>query len=113
MIKLLIGALLMATTTLAQTTLQSVKKSSTKPTSSSQASTVKSTKPTSGSTAKPVSTRPIPPPSQKDNLESGDNAIPSYKKEKDAGVHKGVNRYTPRKNAAGARKDTLIDRRKP
>lgn len=45
-------------------------------------------------------------------MESKDNAIPSYKMEKDAGVQKTRNRYAPRRTDSGARKDTLIDRRK-
>ncbi|MFD2932838.1 hypothetical protein [Spirosoma flavum] len=103
MIKVLLGALLITTASLAQTAPKTAKTGSTKPTASSMASSAKTTKPM----------RPLPQPSLKEKLESGDDAIPSYKKEKDAGVHKGVNRYTPRRTASGARKDTLIDRRKP
>jgi len=99
MIKVLLGALLLASPALAQTT--------TKATSGS----ANSAKPMSAS-AMARSKKPIPPPSLKDNLESKDNAIPSYRKEKDAGVKKGTNRYQPRRTESGARKDTLIDRRK-
>lgn len=107
MIKVLLGALLLAVPALAQTTPQTTKASTAKPTSGS----ANSAKPMSAS-ALARSKKPIPPPSLKDNLESKDNAIPSYKKEKDAGVRKGRNRYQPRRTESGARKDTLIDRRK-
>jgi len=107
MIKVLLGVLLMATPALAQTTPQTAKTSTTKATSGS----ANSAKPMSAS-ALARSKKPIPAPSLKDNLESKDNAIPSYKKEKDAGVQKTRNRYKPRRTESGARKDTLIDRRK-
>lgn len=105
MIKVLLGVLLLASPALAQTTTQPAK--TTKATSGS----ANSAKPMSAS-AMARSKKPIPPPSLKDNLESKDNAIPSYRKEKDAGVKKGTNRYQPRRTESGARKDTLIDRRK-
>lgn len=107
MIKVLLGVLLMTTPVLAQTTPQTVKTSAPKSASGS----ANSAKPTSAS-ASARSKKPIPPPSMKDNLESKDNAIPTYKKEKDAGVQKTRNRYQPRRTESGARKDTLIDRRK-
>jgi hypothetical protein len=96
MIKVLIGVLLVTTSALAQTTPQTAKTSSTKPTAAS-------------ATAR--SSKPIPAPSQKDNLESKDNALPSYKAEKDAGKHKIQNRYNPRRTASGARKDTMLYRK--
>ena len=43
-------------------------------------------------------TRPVPQTTQKQNLQSGDNAIPSYRMEKDKGVRKGRNKY-PAKDA--------------
>ncbi|AKD53984.1 hypothetical protein [Spirosoma radiotolerans] len=107
MIKVLLGVLLMATPALAQTTPQTAKTSAPKSASGSASSA----KPTSAS-ASARSKKPIPPPSMKDNLESKDNAIPTYKKEKDAGVQKVRYRYQPRRTESGARKDTLIDRRK-
>ena len=111
MIKVLLGALLITTTALAQTAPKAAQAASTKSTVGSMNATARTGKPMSGSAAQPM--RPLPQPSLKEKLESGDRAIPSYKQEKDAGVHKGRNRYTPRRTASGARKDTLIDRRKP
>ncbi|GAB3773577.1 hypothetical protein GCM10028818_15320 [Spirosoma horti] len=108
MIKVLLGVLLMATPALAQTTPQTATKTSAPKSASGSAN---SAKPMSAS-AVARSKKPIPPPSLKDNLESKDNAIPSYKKEKDAGVQKTRNRYKPRRTESGARKDTLIDRRR-
>lgn len=96
MTKILIGALLMATATLAQTTPKTAKNTTTKPSSSSH------TQPT----------RPLPNPSMKAKLESGDNANPEYRKQKAAGETRGVkNRFTPRRTASGARKDTLDKQR--
>jgi hypothetical protein len=107
MIKILLGVLL-TTSVLAQTTPQTAKTGSPKSTTASE------TKPKamSASAATARSNKPIPPPSQKDNLESKNNAIPSYKMEKDAGKHKIQNRYTPRRTKSGARKDTIIDRKR-
>lgn len=105
MIKVLLGVLL-TTSVLAQTPTQTAK------TGSPKSTTASATKPKATSAAMARSNKPIPPPSQKDNLESKDNAIPSYKKEKDAGKHKIQNRYTPRRTESGARKDTMIDRKK-
>ncbi|AUD05485.1 hypothetical protein [Spirosoma pollinicola] len=105
MIKLMLGVALMTTTALAQTTPSSNKASEPK----SMTAGVNNPKSKSAVTAR--SNKPIPPPSQKDNLESKDNAIPSYKQEKDAGVRKGKNRYAPRRTASGARADTLLYRK--
>ena len=104
MIKVLLGVLL-TTAAFAQTAPQTAK------TSSAKSMTATATKPKAMSTATARSTKPIPAPSQKDNLESKDNSIPSYKQEKDAGVKKGKNRYNPRRTASGARKDTMLYRR--
>ncbi|GAB3026972.1 hypothetical protein [Spirosoma pulveris] len=108
MMKLVIGVMLLATTAMAQTT----PKGSTAGSSSPKSTTTNATKPKAMSVASARSSKPIPPPSLKDNLESKDNAIPSYKMEKDAGVQKTRNRYVPRRTDSGARKDTLIRRRK-
>ena len=105
MIKVMLGVLLLTTSALAQTTPQTAK------TSSAKSMTASATKPKAMSTATARSNKPIPAPSQKDNLESKDNAIPSYKKEKDAGVKKGKNRYNARRTASGARKDTMLYRK--
>ena len=106
MIKLLIGALLMATTTLAQTTAppSDQKRAGVKerPTGSTESTTRSGSK-----TAVAASTKPLPQPSLKEKLESGDRAIPSYKQEKDAGIHKGKAKYSPRRTKSGARKDTM------
>jgi hypothetical protein len=94
MIKLLIGSLLVATTTLGQTTPQTPKGSAAKSTSAT--ATTKMTKPMAAS-----ATKPLPQTTRKQKLQSGDNAIPSYRMEKDAGVRKGRNRYPaedPKKN---------------
>lgn len=103
MINLLLGVLLLAAP--AQTTPQNPKSGS------PRSMTASATKPKAMSSTTVRSNKPIPSPSRKDNLESKDNAIPSYKKAKDNGVSKGRNRYSPRRTASGARKDTLIDRR--
>ena len=96
MIKLVIGALLVATTTLAQTTKPKAA-TATKPTSS--------TAPTAKSKAMAAApAKPLPNPSQKEKLESGDGAIPSYKQEKDAGVHKGRAKYPAKQTTDGASK---------
>lgn len=96
MIKLMIGALFVATTTLAQTTsLPSDQKRAgvkARPTGSTESTTRSTSK-----TAVSASTKPLPQPSMKEKLESGDRAIPSYKEEKDAGIHKGKAKYSPRK----------------
>ncbi|SOD89865.1 hypothetical protein [Spirosoma fluviale] len=108
MMKLVIGVMLLATTAMAQT----APKGSTAGSGSTKSTTANATKPKAMSAASPRSNKPIPPPSQKDNLESKNSALPSYKKEKDAGVQKTRNRYEPRRTDSGARKDTLIRRRK-
>ena len=106
MIKLMIGALLMATTTFAQQaqTPSDNKRAGVKqkPSGSTESTTRSQSK-----TAVAASTRPLPQPSLKEKLESGDNAIPSYKQEKDAGIHKGKAKYEPRRTKSGARKDTM------
>jgi cytoskeletal protein RodZ len=123
MIKLMIGALLITTTTLAQTAPQTVKSSSTKSVSASTVtrpskqpatsakSTTKSNSTSTAADASRRSSKPIPKPSLSDNLESKDNAIPSYKKAKQAGEHKVKPKFSPRRTASGARPDTM-DRRK-
>lgn len=88
MIKLLIGSLLVATTTLGQTTPQAPKGSTAKPTSGTAMAASKTTKPMDAS-----ATKPLPQTTRKQKLQSGDNAIPSYRMEKDAGVQKATNRY--------------------
>ena len=88
MLKLLIGSLLVATTALGQTTPQTPKATTTKSTSGTAMSASKTAKPMDAS-----STKPLPQTTRKQKLQSGDNAIPSYRMEKDAGVRKGKNRY--------------------
>ena len=108
MYKLLIGALLMATTTLAQTGTQGTQTAAqpkkagvaVRPTGSTESTTR-----SKSSGAAP--SRPFPQPSLKEKLESGNTNVPTYKKEKDAGIHKNPNRYTPRRTDSGARKDTM------
>ncbi|WP_425290724.1 hypothetical protein [Spirosoma linguale] len=110
MLKLVIGVMLLATTAMAQTTPKGSSAGSNAPKSTTANANATKPKATSAATAR--SNKPIPPPSLKDNLESKDNAIPSYKMEKDAGVQKTRNRYVPRRTDSGARKDTLIRRRR-
>ncbi|WP_460906477.1 hypothetical protein [Spirosoma areae] len=100
--KLLIGAwLLVSTAVLAQVPPKGAKTSSPK-------STPGSTKPASGSIAR--STRPLPQPSLKEKLKSGNSNNPNYTKAEDHGKH--VKRdYSPRRTASGARKDTLNKRK--
>jgi hypothetical protein len=88
MIKVLIGSLLIATTVLGQTTPQTPKGSAAKSTSASATSATKMNKPMAAS-----ATKPLPQTTRKQKLQSGDNAIPSYRMEKDAGIRKGMNRY--------------------
>lgn len=99
MYKLLIGALLIAATAQAQTTStpSDRKKAGVaeRPTGSTESTTRSKSK-----TAVAASTKPLPQPSMKEKLESGDRAIPSYKEEKDAGIHKGKAKYSPRKPKA-------------
>lgn len=106
MIKLLIGAMFVATTTLAQTTTTPADQKRAgvkdKPSGSTESTTRSKSK-----TAVAASTKPLPQPSLKEKLESGDRAIPSYKQEKDAGVHKVKYRFSPRRTESGARKDTM------
>ncbi|UFH56281.1 hypothetical protein [Spirosoma sp. KNUC1025] len=102
MIKVLIAALFVATTSLAQTPSPPKKGLNSQAMSSSATSTTM----TKAMAANAKKKGPLPEPTQKEKLESGDRAIPSYKQEKDAGVHKGRNRYTPRRTKSGARKDT-------
>ncbi|GAB3979353.1 hypothetical protein GCM10028806_44500 [Spirosoma terrae] len=105
MIKLLISALLLsAGIAVAQTPSKSTSGAAKSATNSKTASS-SATKPSSGSVAR--STKPIPKPSQKDNMESKDNAIPSYKQAKDAGKSRASYNYKPRRNASGARLDTM------
>ncbi|GAB3890776.1 hypothetical protein [Spirosoma agri] len=120
MIKFMIGALLITTTTLAQTAPQAAQTGAAKPASglttksnakATQAASASASKGTSTSATARRSTKPIPKPSQSDNLESKDNAIPSYKKEKDAGIHKTQPKYTPRRTSSGARPDTMNQRK--
>ncbi|WP_420147990.1 hypothetical protein [Spirosoma sp.] len=105
MIKLMIGALLMATTALAQspTTPSEQKRAGVKarPTGSTESTTRSGSK-----SAVSASTKPLPQPPLKEKLESGNKANPAYQQEKDAGVHKTKNRYSPRRTKSGARKDT-------
>ncbi|GAB3755407.1 hypothetical protein [Spirosoma pomorum] len=97
MLKLLLGALLISTTALAQTT---------KPSSQTSISGSNAKKPVS----KTASNKPIPQPSLDEKMTSKDNAIPSYRmakeRDKDAKMGKG-RQYEPRRNASGARKDTM------
>ena len=106
MFKVLIGALFVTTTALAQTqqtqtpqTKSDAKRAgvAVKPTGSTE-STTKS-KSASATTA---SMKPLPQPSMKEKLESGDNNIPTYKLEKDAGVHKGRAKYKQKQNSRSA-----------
>lgn len=98
MTKLWLGVLCMAATSVfAQTTPKTTQSTTTKPAASSAAM---------AKTSKPVSNKPIPKPPIQDKLESGDNAIPSYKLEKEHGIHKGKGAFAPRRTASGARKDT-------
>ncbi|UHG90840.1 hypothetical protein [Spirosoma oryzicola] len=134
MIKLMIGALLITATALAQTPPQTGQTSSPKPASTSAASGNKSNKQTAasaGTSSKSTTTKSasatataadaarrspnkkIPAPSMKDNLESKDNALPSYKQAKTgAGKERTQPKYTPRRTASGARPDTM-NKRKP
>jgi hypothetical protein len=97
MLKVLLGALLISTTALAQTT---------KPASKTTLTGSNSTKPVS----KVVSKKPIPQTSLDEKMTSKDNAIPSYRmakeRDRDSKVGKG-RQFEPRRNAAGARKDTM------
>lgn len=101
--KLLIGALLIATIALGQTPSKPKQVTGTKPTSSSTTSTTMTKAMATNAKAK----GPLPQPSLKEKLESGDRAIPSYKEEKDAGIHKGKAKFSPRRTKSGARKDTM------
>ncbi len=106
MIKLVIGALFVATTAFAQkaqTPSDNKRAGVAEKASGSTESTTRS----QSKTAVAASTRPLPQPSLKEKLESGDRAIPSYKQEKDAGVHKVRPKYEPRRTKSGARKDTM------
>lgn len=94
MIKLLIGSLLVATTTLSQTTPQTPKGSATKskPASATSAGTK------TGNPAAASATKPLPQTTREQKLQSGNSNIPSYRMKKDAGVRKVRNRY-PAKDA--------------
>lgn len=105
MYKVLIGALLMATTTLAQTGTQTAaqpKKAgvAVRPTGSTESTTRSKSKNAAPS-------RPFPQPSLKEKLKSNNTANPNYTREKDKGEHRTQNRYTPRRTASGKRKDTM------
>ncbi|GAB4021608.1 hypothetical protein [Spirosoma koreense] len=103
MMKVLMGMLLVTTTALAQTSPDAKRANvAEKPTGSTESTTRSKAKTTAA-----ASTKPLPQPSLKEKLESGDRAIPSYKQEKDAGIHKGKNRYAPRRTESGVRKDTM------
>ncbi|WP_338873012.1 hypothetical protein WBJ53_29430 [Spirosoma sp. SC4-14] len=105
MIKLMIGALLMTTTALAQNP-QSTKNTASRPKSTTEAAT--SYKSNRATQAAARSDKPIPKPSKSDNLESKDNAIPSYRQAKSgAGKHRADIRFKPRRNDAGERLDTM------
>ena len=112
MIKLVMGALLLASTAMAQTASPPNQagtaerpSGSTESTTRSKSSSAKASGTKSSSAA--ASNKPLPQPSLKEKLESGDRAIPSYKAEKDAGIHKAKYRYSPRRTETGARKDTM------
>jgi hypothetical protein len=96
MLKLLLGALLISTTALAQTT---------KPASKTTLTGSKSIRPVSKKTAN----KPIPQTSLDEKMTSKDNAIPSYRmakeRDKDAKMGKG-RQFEPRRTSSGARKDT-------
>ncbi|QKZ13905.1 hypothetical protein [Spirosoma sp. KUDC1026] len=97
MLKILLGALLISTTSLAQTT---------KPASKTPLTGSKSTRPVSKAEAK----KPIPQTSLNEKMTSKDNAIPSYRmakeRDKDARMGKG-RQFEPRRTSSGARKDTM------
>lgn len=103
--KLVIGAMLMATTAFAQQaqTPSDNKRAGVVQNPAGSGSTESTTR---SKSKKATSTRPLPQPSMKEKLESGDRAIPSYKKEKDAGVHKGRAKYPAKQTADGAPKKT-------
>ncbi|SFD27995.1 hypothetical protein [Spirosoma endophyticum] len=103
MIKLVIAAMLVSSTAFAQqaqTPSDNKRAGVAEKASGSTESTTRS----QSKTAVAASTRPLPQPSMKEKLESGDRAIPSYKKEKDAGVHKGRAKYPAKQTAGGAPK---------
>lgn len=107
MMKLMIGALLMATTALVQNP-QSTKNTANRPKSTTASATGYKGKSASEAKAAARSNKPIPKPSQSDNLESKDNAIPSYNQAKSgAGKQRAKVRFTPRRNEAGQRLDTM------
>lgn len=101
MIKVIIGALFVTTTAFAQTvqTPAANKKAgvAVRPSGSTE-STTKS----KSASATAASMKPLPQSSAKDNLKSGDTNIPSYEKEKEAGIHKGRAKYPPRKTSRSA-----------
>lgn len=102
MMKVLIGSLLVATTTLAQTPRQQAKMEgkTNSPMSRTVASTLSSsTQPTAG-----ADTRPLPQTTRKQKLQSRDNAIPTYRIEKEHGVHKSDVRYPRKKKTSDASK---------
>lgn len=111
LIKVLIGAMLVATTTVAQTAQQPTQQST------NQAGTAQrpsgSTESTTRSNAKaskaPV--RRLPQPSLKEKLQTKNTNNPNYQREK-SGQSGSKREYAPRRTASGARKDTLLERRK-
>lgn len=107
MYKLVIGALLLATTTLAQTKTQPRPNQTgmdERPSGSAESTTQSKSKKTA------TTARPLPQPSLKEKLQSNNTNLPTYKKSKDAGVQKVKPKYSPRRTASGQRKDTLNSR---
>ena len=108
LIKVLIGAMLVATTTVAQTAQQSTNQAggtANRPSGSTESTTRSTAKASKG----PV--RPLPQPSLKEKLQSKNTNNPNYQREK-SGQSGSKREYTPRRTASGARKDTLLERRK-
>ena len=110
LINVLIGAMLVATTTVAQTTTQSTQSTNQASTADRPSGSTESTMRSKSKAAKgPV--RPLPQPSLKEKLQTKNTNNPNYQREK-SGQTGSKREYAPRRTASGARKDTLIDRRR-
>ncbi len=99
----------MATTTLAQTTTQPQPTKETNVANRPSGSTESTTRSKAKASKGPV--RPLPQPSLKEKLQTKNTNNPNYQKEKSQ--QNGSKReYAPRRTASGARKDTLLERRR-
>ncbi len=115
MFKVLIGALFVTTTAFAQTqqtqtpqTKLDAKRAgvAVRPTGSTESTTR-----SKSASATAASMKPLPQPSMKEKLKSGNTNIPSYNQEKEAGIHKTSPKYKQRQTSRSADVNAMTKKR--